>query len=111
MKTPIVFTFTLLVMLTINSFAQMPVSGKFLLKDNWAIQSSKEIKSDAKAISAVGYKTDGDDKADFTDLSKLPAANINVTASAIQQEGNKCRLTVTIENQGAGLARKREYCR
>jgi exo-1,4-beta-D-glucosaminidase len=59
MKTPIVFTFTLLVMLTINSLAQMPASGKFLLKDNWAIQSSKEIKSDAKAISAVGYKIDG----------------------------------------------------
>jgi exo-1,4-beta-D-glucosaminidase len=59
-----------------------------------------------KLVSSNFYwlSSDGDDKADFTDLSKLPAANINVTASAIQQEGNKCRLTVTIENQGTGLA-------
>jgi hypothetical protein len=59
-----------------------------------------------KLVSTNFYwlSTNGDEKADFTDLSKLPAANINVTASAIQQEGNKCKLTVTIENTGTGLA-------
>jgi hypothetical protein len=46
----------------------------------------------------------GDDKADFTDLNKLPQADVNVTASAMQQEGNKCRISVTIENPGPGLA-------
>lgn len=31
-------------------------------------------------------------------------ANVNVTASAIKREVNKCRLTVTIENPGTVLA-------
>lgn len=59
MKTRIVITFSLLVTFTINSLAQIPASGKLLLKDNWVIQSSKEIKSDAKAISSAGFRTDG----------------------------------------------------
>jgi exo-1,4-beta-D-glucosaminidase len=29
---------------------------------------------------------------------------VSVTASAIQKEGNKCKLAVTIENTGTGLA-------
>jgi exo-1,4-beta-D-glucosaminidase len=59
-----------------------------------------------KRVSSNFYwlSSNGDEKADFTDLSKLPQANINFTASAMQQEGNKCRLTVTIENPGTGLA-------
>jgi hypothetical protein len=62
--------------------------------------------SSGKVVSSNFYWlcSDGDEKADFTDLSKLSKMNVNVTASAIQQEGNKSRLTVTIENPGAGLA-------
>ena len=48
--------------------------------------------------------SNGDEKADFTDLDKLPPADVNITASAIIREGNKCHLTVTIENPGYGLA-------
>jgi len=59
MKTRIILTFTLLTIIIFNGFAQIPGDGKFLLKDNWAIQSSKEIKSDAKILSSVGFKTDG----------------------------------------------------
>jgi exo-1,4-beta-D-glucosaminidase len=62
--------------------------------------------SSGKVVSSNFYWlcSDGDEKADFTDLSKLPKVNVNVTASAIQKEGNKSRLTVTIENPGTGLA-------
>jgi exo-1,4-beta-D-glucosaminidase len=48
--------------------------------------------------------SDGDDKADFTDLSKLPAANVNVSVSSLKQEGNRGKLTVTLENPGPELA-------
>jgi hypothetical protein len=59
-----------------------------------------------KQVSSNFYwlSSNGDDKADFTDLSKLPPANVNVTVSPIKQEGNKCSLSVTIENPGTGLA-------
>lgn len=59
-----------------------------------------------KLVSSNFYwlSSNGDEKADFTDLSKLPEANVNVTISALQKEGNKCQLTVTIENPGTGLA-------
>jgi hypothetical protein len=59
-----------------------------------------------KLVSSNFYwlSSNGDEKADFTDLNKLPPANITVTASDIQHEGNKCKLAVTIENQGTGLA-------
>ena len=59
MKTRIVLIFTLLTLVCINCLGQNTSDGKFLLKDNWAIQSSKEIKSDAKTISTIGFKTDG----------------------------------------------------
>jgi hypothetical protein len=59
-----------------------------------------------KLLSSNFYwlSSDGDENADFKDLSKLPVTNLNVTVSALQQEGNKCRLTCTIENTGKGLA-------
>ena len=59
-----------------------------------------------KPVSSNFYwlSSNGDEKADFTDLNKLPVTNVNVTASAIQKEGNKYKLTVTLENQGTGLA-------
>jgi exo-1,4-beta-D-glucosaminidase len=59
MKTRIVLIFTLLTLVCVNCLGQITSDGKFLLKDNWAIQSSKEIKSDAKTISTIGFKTDG----------------------------------------------------
>ncbi|MCX6262707.1 MAG: glycosyl hydrolase family 2, partial [Bacteroidia bacterium] len=59
MKTRIVFTSAVLVILPFTCFAQAPSGAKLLLKDNWAIQSSKEIKSDAKAISTTGFQTEG----------------------------------------------------
>jgi exo-1,4-beta-D-glucosaminidase len=59
MKTRIVLIFTLLALVSINCLGQIASDEKFLLKDNWAIQSSKEIKSDAKTISTIGFKTDG----------------------------------------------------
>jgi len=46
----------------------------------------------------------GDDKADFTDLGKLPEANVNISYSDLKKEGNKFHLTVTIDNPGANLA-------
>jgi exo-1,4-beta-D-glucosaminidase len=59
MKTRIVFIFTALLAITANCLAQKPKDQKQVLKENWAIQSSKEIKSDAKAISTTGFKTTG----------------------------------------------------
>ena len=46
----------------------------------------------------------GDEKADFTDLAKLKPAVVNVTSSALKQDGEKLKLTVTLENTGDGLA-------
>lgn len=62
--------------------------------------------AEGKQVSSNFYwlSSNGDDKADFTDLSKLPSAIVNVTASAVKQTGNKCSLTVTIENKGTSLA-------
>ena len=71
----------------------------FFLKLELDDSSGKQVSSNFYWLSS-----NGDEKADFADLSKLPAANINATTSAIQQEGNKCKLTVTIENPGTGLA-------
>jgi exo-1,4-beta-D-glucosaminidase len=59
MKTRIVLTFSLLITIGVNCPGQIPSGEKLILKDNWAIQSSKEIKSDAKTISTIGFKTDG----------------------------------------------------
>ena len=66
-----------------------------------------ELKDAAgKMVSSNFYwlSSNGDEKADFTDLGKLPEANVNVTASAMKKDGNKCSLTVTVENPGSGLA-------
>jgi hypothetical protein len=46
----------------------------------------------------------GDEKADFTDLSKLPPVDLAVTSSAIKNDGNKYRISVTLENPATGLA-------
>lgn len=75
------------------------ITKVFFLKLELDDSSGKQVSSNFYWLSS-----NGDEKADFADLSKLPAANINATTSAIQQEGNKCKLTVTIENPGTGLA-------
>ena len=59
MKTPIVFIPIVFTLFSLKSPSQTPEGGKLLLKDNWAIQSSKEIKSDARTISSAGFRTDG----------------------------------------------------
>jgi beta-mannosidase len=75
------------------------ITNVYFLKLELKDASGKMVSSNFYWLSSKG-----DDKADFTDLSKLPAANVNVTASAIKQSGNKCTLTVTIENKGTSLA-------
>jgi exo-1,4-beta-D-glucosaminidase len=75
------------------------ITGVYFLKLGLQDETGKLFSSNFYWLSS-----NGDDKADFTDLSKLPAAKIDVTASAVQHDGNKCRLTVTIENTGTGLA-------
>jgi exo-1,4-beta-D-glucosaminidase len=75
------------------------ITKVYFLKLELQDASGKQLSSNFYWLSS-----NGDEKADFTDLSKLSSTNINVTASPIQQEGNKCKLTVTIENPGTGLA-------
>jgi len=59
-----------------------------------------------KLLSSNFYwlSSNGDEKADFTDLSKLPASTVNVTSSPLQKTGNKYWISVTIENPGTTLA-------
>ncbi|HZY26443.1 MAG TPA: glycoside hydrolase family 2, partial [Bacteroidales bacterium] len=59
MKTSIFLITVLIVLLPLSSLAQNKADGKLLLKDNWAIQSSKEIKAEAKTISMTGFKAEG----------------------------------------------------
>jgi exo-1,4-beta-D-glucosaminidase len=75
------------------------ITKVYFLKLELNDASGKQVSSNFYWLSS-----NGDSKADFTDLGKLPVANINVTASAIKNEGNKSRLTVTLENLGTGLA-------
>jgi exo-1,4-beta-D-glucosaminidase len=75
------------------------ITKVFFLKLELQDASGKLVSSNFYWLSA-----NGDEKADFTDLDKLPAASVNVKTSAISREGNKCHLTVTIENPGQGLA-------
>jgi exo-1,4-beta-D-glucosaminidase len=75
------------------------ITKVYFLKLELDDASGKQVSSNFYWLSS-----NGDEKADFTDLSKLPSANINVSASAMQKEGNKCKLTVIIENPGTGLA-------
>ena len=75
------------------------ITKVFFLKLELQDASGKLVSSNFYWLSA-----NGDEKADFTDLDKLPAASVNVTTSAISIEGSKCHLTVTIENPGQGLA-------
>jgi exo-1,4-beta-D-glucosaminidase len=75
------------------------ITKVFFLKLGLTDASGKLLSSNFYWLSS-----NGDEKADFTDLSKLPSANVTVSLSELQHEGNKCKLTVTIENPGTGLA-------
>jgi exo-1,4-beta-D-glucosaminidase len=59
MKTPTILTLILSLIISIPCRAQSPADTKIVLKDKWAIQSSKEVKSDAKTISTTGFRTEG----------------------------------------------------
>ena len=75
------------------------ITKVFFLKLELLGESDKLLSSNFYWLSS-----NGDEKADFTDLSKLPASSVNVTASALQKVGNKYKMSVTIENPGATLA-------
>ncbi len=75
------------------------ISKVYFLKLDLADESGKEVSSNFYWLSA-----NGDEKADFTDLDKLPKTEVNVSASAIKKEGSNYMLSVTIENPGKDLA-------
>ena len=92
----------------VESDANLKISTLDVPKDITKVYFLKLELDDAagKQVSSNFYWlcSDGDEKADFTDLNKLPEANIIVTASDLKKEGNRCRLSMTIENPGTGLA-------
>jgi exo-1,4-beta-D-glucosaminidase len=71
----------------------------FFLKLELQDASGKQISSNFYWLSS-----NGDATADFTDLDKLPKSDIQVSTSALQLDGNKYKLSVTLENPGATLA-------
>ena len=75
------------------------ISKVYFLKLELDDAKGKQISSNFYWLSSKG-----DEKADFTDLGKLPHAKINVKASSIVQEGNSGKLTIKIINKSKGLA-------
>jgi exo-1,4-beta-D-glucosaminidase len=66
-----------------------------------------ELKDDSdKIVSSNFYwlSVKGDLEADFTDLNVLPEAELNVTASPLQMEGNSYSMVVDLENHSSSLA-------
>jgi exo-1,4-beta-D-glucosaminidase len=68
---------------------------KLVLTDN----SGKEISSNFYWLSG-----NGDEKADFTSLNKLPGVKLNYSVSPLQLEGGKYTATIEVENPSASLA-------
>lgn len=62
--------------------------------------------ANGKLISSNFYwlSAKGDEKADFTSLSKLPEVTLKYTFSPIQTKNGKCSSTIEIENPSASLA-------
>ena len=62
--------------------------------------------ANGKLISSNFYwlSAKGDEKADFTSLSKLPEVTLKYTFSTIQTKNGKCSSTIEIENPSASLA-------
>lgn len=75
------------------------ISKVYFLKLELQDGSGRQISSNFYWLSS-----NGDEKADFTDLNTLPKTDVIVTASPLQKEGNKCSASITIENPGTGLA-------
>ena len=75
------------------------ITPVYFLKLRLDDEKGKEISSNFYWLSSKG-----DDKADFTDLGKLPQSPLNISASGIKKDGNKSRITITVENPGTGLA-------
>jgi exo-1,4-beta-D-glucosaminidase len=71
----------------------------YFLKLNMNDASGKQVSSNFYWLSAKG-----DQDADFTELDELPLTEIKVKASAIEKDGDKYHLTVTLENPGKELA-------
>ena len=82
-----------------NLYVPKDITNVYFLKLELSDASGKLVSSNFYWLSA-----NGDEKADFKDLSKLPASTVNVTASALEKNGNKYRMSVTIENTGTTLA-------
>jgi exo-1,4-beta-D-glucosaminidase len=75
------------------------ISKVYFLKLELKDASGKTVSSNFYWLSS-----NGDEKADFSGLGNLPDANLNVTSSGFVKDGNKCSISVTIENPGTGLA-------
>ncbi len=66
-----------------------------------------ELKDDSgKLLSSNFYwlSVKGDEKADFTDLNKLPKVDLKYTVSSLQKSDGKCTLTLDVENPSSSLA-------
>jgi exo-1,4-beta-D-glucosaminidase len=61
---------------------------------------------DGKLLSSNFYWlcADGDEKADFTDLDKLPQTDLDIAVSSMEKNENKGTVTVTLANNGKDLA-------
>lgn len=75
------------------------LTGIYFLKLELLDSSDKLVSSNFYWLSS-----NGDAKADFTGLDKLPKSEIIVTASALKLTGSTYKLSVTIENPGTTLA-------
>jgi exo-1,4-beta-D-glucosaminidase len=79
--------------------APKDISKVYFLKLQLNDGSGKQLSSNFYWLCA-----DGDEKADFTDLNKLPKTDVEVSVSSLQKDGNSCSLTVTLENRSNILA-------
>jgi exo-1,4-beta-D-glucosaminidase len=79
--------------------APKDITPVYFLKLKLNDADGKEVSSNFYWLSSVG-----DEKADFSDLSKLQVADVKVSVSGLKKEGDKYKLSVTVENKGKGLA-------
>lgn len=75
------------------------LSNVFFLKLELKDASNQLISSNFYWLSSKG-----DEKADFTDMEKLPRVNLKYSVSPLKKTGGKCILTLEIENSSSSLA-------
>ncbi len=75
------------------------LSGVYFMKLDLKEDSGKEISSNFYWLS-----TKGDEKADFTDMNKLSKIDLNYSVSSLKKSGEKCLLTLNVENPSSTLA-------